>query len=285
MLIPRSNRLQQQKLIKQKKQKLALDVEAMKNHFHKINHQRKMVKAAVKIQTLFRGFKARKFYSSYLQNKIRLAVKVQIVWKRHYASILEKRRQQQEYIDKVTFIQACVRGFLIRKNIRQNLIDKLNNIQEYFDDMKEFVDNDSAITIQRAWRRAIIRIRRFKVIKAILDNKKLVRIMAKWQKTNKFLKKRGKKRVNHHAGQSPNQNISSISRERKSVVSDTLLTKTKKPKPNAVTGKGQSNFNMTVPNLKLGVCKRNLLSNAADTNHDQPKHNSKVIPEEKNGIL
>lgn len=45
--------------------------------------KRKKIKAALKIQTFFRAFKARKFYKKLLEKRERAAVRIQNVWKRY----------------------------------------------------------------------------------------------------------------------------------------------------------------------------------------------------------
>lgn len=179
-----------------------MDLGQIENYFHKIAAKKKIIMAVVRIQAAFRGFKARRYFKKYYTNKIRLAVNVQRVWKRHYSRILKRRKEENEFLQKVIKIQAFLRGSKTRKNFKSSLIKKFKTVQHFFDRMKNKIENESAAIIQRNWRKTIVKIRRLRTLRHVLWQQKMVRIIEKWGRLSKG-SKRGRRKSKHIGFRNP----------------------------------------------------------------------------------
>ena len=128
-----------------------------------------MIKAAITIQAVFRGWKARMFYRTFKENKIRLAIYVQKAWKKYNSAAKESRLKDAKQLNKIILIQSHFRGALTRKNWKKKMIQKLSNNNHYFNRLKDKIVTDSVIVIQRYWRSIVTRFRKFRRAKEIIN--------------------------------------------------------------------------------------------------------------------
>ena len=111
------------------------------------------------------------------------------MWKKYCLKRKEKRRREQERIWKITKIQAWIRGTLMRKHLRRKLKERLSSNETYFNNLRSYVIIESTIIIQRAWRRVVENIRKFRKVQKYLQRRKRKVIIAKWNKYTKKMKK------------------------------------------------------------------------------------------------
>lgn len=138
--------------------------------------------SATKIQAIFRGYLARRYYKHYCENKLRLAVKVQRIWKTHYAKMSKRRKDEEETTFKFTKIQAWFRGHLTRKGWDLMMKERLNKNEDYFNTLRGVVIVDSAMIIQRAWRSIVVRIRKLKYARQFLKKRMAKIIIQRWSR-------------------------------------------------------------------------------------------------------
>ena len=68
----------------------SLDLSAVKVHYDKIASKKLMIKAVTAIQSFFRGRKARKYFGKLKFHKLKLALNIQKVWRKHFLRIRHK---------------------------------------------------------------------------------------------------------------------------------------------------------------------------------------------------
>lgn len=229
----------------------SFDLKAVEDHFSKISSKKKMIKAAVTIQSFFRGWKARKFYKRFKMNKIRLALYVQKAWRKYSSSVKESRQNNENKLKKIILIQSYFRGILTRKNWKRKMIQKLTTNNHFFNQLKDKIITDSVIYIQRFWRTLIPRLRKFKKASEANTNRRLTQILTSWSKIAKTAKKNKNKRVQPK----PQNNIEVASNDHKmkNPVVDMNASKALKPgkrratniRPNLVTN-NLSNMNSSI---------------------------------------
>ncbi|CAI2384153.1 unnamed protein product [Moneuplotes crassus] len=166
-----------------------LDMPTIHGYFKKVERKKELRKIIITIQACVRGWLQKKRYKKHLQNKIRLAVKVQRSWKRYYRRIKAKKQKRVEYLAKIVRIQSFFRGFLTRKKWDEMMKDRLISNQQYFEIMRDRVKDDAAMVIQRVWKSIVERIRKMKKVISLLHRRKKRVIIAKWRKYMKKIKK------------------------------------------------------------------------------------------------
>lgn len=72
----------------------SFNLAAVKTHYDKIAGQKKMDDAAITIQSVFRGRKARKKFRKLKTSKLKLAVNIQKVWRKHFQRIRNRRERE-----------------------------------------------------------------------------------------------------------------------------------------------------------------------------------------------
>jgi hypothetical protein len=112
--------------------------------------------------------------------------------------MVKKREEDNQNLRKIVKIQALMRGSKVRKNLKNSLIKKFESVQNFFDNMRSIIENESATIIQRNWKKAIIKIKRLQTFKHVLGQLKMVRIMERWAKLGKNSKQ--ERRKSKHIG-------------------------------------------------------------------------------------
>jgi hypothetical protein len=113
-----------------------LDLSLAEDHIRKIVHRKETNESALRIQRIFRGYLARRYYKLYLKNKLRLAINLQRIWRVHYLKIVKRRQDEQEATKKITLIQAIFRGCLTRMNWRRMMKERLAMNDIFFEELK-----------------------------------------------------------------------------------------------------------------------------------------------------
>mmetsp|Transcript_15433 Transcript_15433/g.23737 ORF Transcript_15433/g.23737 Transcript_15433/m.23737 type:complete len:265 (+) Transcript_15433:891-1685(+) len=110
--------------------------------------EQKQFLAAQLIQSRFRGFLCRKWYSKVHEIRVLVAIKIQRLWRTYYRRIVLPGRQKRSEREVVILIQSCVRGYVTRRGLAsERNHQKMELTFEYFEQIKRKMEEDAILKI------------------------------------------------------------------------------------------------------------------------------------------
>ncbi len=110
--------------------------------------EQKQYLAAQLIQSRFRGFLCRKWYSKVHEIRVLVAIKIQRLWRVYYRRVVLPGRQKRSEREVVILVQSCLRGYSTRKGLAtERSQQKMELAFEYFEGIKRKMEDDAILKI------------------------------------------------------------------------------------------------------------------------------------------